>query len=79
MRSTAPRVKAADADGLRKELKDLKHYFNECKLNDRHAWFRTLRSLADGNAATELEHRIVHDIGGEESYQRALLKAGQQF
>ena len=38
-----PSLKAADADTLRAELKHLKRYFNEARIDDRRQWFRLSR------------------------------------
>ena len=69
-----PRLTASSADGLRQELKKMKMYFNDSKVSDRRTWLKTMRNLVNGDAATELEYYIKHELGGENAYQDSLLK-----
>ena len=73
-RGDRPKLEASSAEGLRGELRKLKSYFNESKIGDRKTWFKVVRGLAEGVAATELEYFIAKEFGGEDSYQRALLE-----
>ena len=76
---TMPKLKAADAASLRKELKDLRRYMNDAKISDRRTWFKKIRNNVEGVAATEFEYVLAHDFGGESAYQAKLADPDPPF
>ena len=72
-----PTVQAADAATLRMELKLLTRYFNETGVKGHKAFYRTMRAIAKGNAATQIEYSIIHSFGSEAGYQEALLRTNE--
>ena len=46
--SQLPKVKADNADNLRRDLKDIRRYFDDQDCTDRRVWFKKIRNVVDG-------------------------------
>ena len=74
-----PKITANDADSLREELKLMRRFFNDAKVTDKRNWFKKFRNTVTGNAISELNYVIAHDMGGEEAYQAKLAEADPEW
>jgi len=79
VRMTAPKVKCTDPASLKTELKDLKRYFNESKIEDRRTWFKVVRQLVEGTAKAEFDYFLNLAFGNEDKYQAKLCENDPEF